>query len=107
MANGGIEITEALERLLPRKRGKGRLPPAPTRAGLGPSIAEAVPSGGDRGSGTGWISPIVEQEYTGSTYYYMVDSSGLFTFEFGHELTLIDDDGAGDTYVIKLDDPST
>lgn len=105
--NGGVSLGQAIERLVPKKRGKGRLPPAPEREALGPSTAEAVPIGDDLQTGTGWISPIVQQKYTGATYYTEVSSDGLWTWEFGHEVTLIDDDGNGDTYVLKLDDPNT
>lgn len=106
--NGGVDISAALDRLQHKKRGKGRLPPATPRDAIGVAVSEAVPAGVEpgTGSGSGPVSPFVEQPYTGSTYYYKVSSNGLYVEEYGHEVTVIDDDGAGNTYVTKLIDPS-
>ena len=108
MADGVNNATTAA-RLMPPSRGKGRLKPAAAREKIGVSRAEATPtSDEEESSGAGgWVSPIVEQAYSGSTFYQHVDSSGLFTLEFGDTWTGIDDDGNGDTYIIKNDDPAT
>lgn len=105
--NGGVSLADAVARLVPQKRGKGRLKPAADREAIGESRSESVPSNEEPGSGAGLITPWVEQEYTGSTFYHITDSSGLLMIEFGHETEMIDDDGNGDTFVIKHDDPNS
>lgn len=102
--NGGANLADAIERLVPVKRGKGRLKSAPERDAIGESVAEAVPAGADPNS-SGITSPLVEQAYTGATYYNLTSSDGLFVFEFGHETDYVDNDGAGDTFTIKHIDP--
>lgn len=84
-----------------------RLDPAGTPAPVGPARAVAARKlAGDAATGGGGIeSPIVEQPYTGETFYYLTSSDGLFTWEFGAETTTIDADGAGVTHVWKHLDP--
>lgn len=95
-----------LRRLIPLKRGQGRLQEAPTRAGIAVARSEASPSAPSGVSSSGGItSPLVEQTYAGSTYYTLTSSDGLFVIEFADETTYIDDDGAGDSYVVKHIDP--
>lgn len=108
----GERLTTAIRSLTVgnRRRVTGRrLDPSGEPAEIGPertTVPRRVEDPSTSGGG-GWISPIVQQKYTGATYYTEVSSDGLWTWEFGHEVTLIDDDGAGDTYVLKLDDPNT
>ena len=102
----GQSIQEQLKRLIDTSRGKGRLGTAAERDAIGESRSEAVNSGSEPGAG-GITSPLVEQEYTGSTFYSWTSSDGLFVLEFGDTSTWIDDDGAGATYVFKNDDPAT
>ena len=106
MDNSGVDLGEAIERLLPRKRGKGLLPDPPERDGIGVAVSEAVPAGAEPGSGGGVTSPLIEQAYAGSTYYSLVSSDGLFVFEFPDQTEYIDDDGAGDSIVFEHLDPS-
>lgn len=103
--DGGVNITEAIERLSGKKRGKSRLPAATERDAIGVAKSETVPSGVEPGFGGGITSPLVEQAYAGSTYYSLVSSDGLFTFEFPDTTTYTDDDGAGDAYVFEHIDP--
>jgi len=103
MAENLVKLINALTN---PKRGKGRLGPAPSRKALGQSRAEVLPTGEapDDGS-SGIISPLVEQAYTGSTFYSLTSSDGLFIFEFGDQTEYIDDDGAGTSIVVKHIDP--
>lgn len=80
--NGGVSLAEQIGRLIPPKRGKGRLPPAPTREAIGVAKSEAVPAGADPSSASGIVGPLTEQVYAGSTYYYQTSSDGLFVIEF-------------------------
>ena len=101
------DLPKKLRRIVLPERGKGLLPEAPQRPALPESKAEAVPDGGNPSSpGGGRVSPDVEQPYAGSTYYYIYSSDGLTTFEFGHEVTVIDDDGNGATHVTKRHNPN-
>lgn len=102
----GVSLAELVTRLSPVRRGKGGLSPAPSREAIGISKAEAVPASEEPGAGA-LISPLVEQAYAGSVFYELTDSSGLLVLEYGDTVTLIDNDGAGDTYLVKLDDPTT
>lgn len=105
--DNGVNLQEAIERLIARKRGKGLLPDAPPRDGIGVSKSEAVPVGTAPGAtaGVGVISPLIEQAYAGSTYYSLVSSDGLFVFEFPDQTEYIDDDGDGDSFVFEHLDP--
>lgn len=96
-----------IDRLIPKKRGQGRLQEAPERDALPPSVTEATPAAPSEegGGGGGRISPEVEQTYTGSTYYTLTSSDGLFVLEFPDQTTVIDDDGAGTALVYKWLDP--
>ena len=105
--NQGADLREAIERLANPKRGKGRLGPAADREALGPSTATAFPTSDDPIATGGLVSPVVEQEYAGTTFYSWVSADGLFILEFGDQTTWIDDDGAGVTFVIKHDNPAT
>jgi len=98
-------LADAIERINSRKRGKGRLGEAATRTTLPVAVSEAVPTASTEGDGI--ISPLVEQEYAGATFYSLTSSDGLFVLEYGDTTTLIDNDGTGNTFVIKHDDPST
>jgi len=99
-------LVKLINSLTNPKRGKGRLGPAPSRKALGQSRSEVLPSGEapDDGS-SGIISPLAEQDYTGSTFYSLTSSDGLFIFEFGDQTEYIDDDGAGSSIVVKHIDP--
>lgn len=45
---------------------------------------------GEEDDGGGIASPLTEQEYTGSTYYNLTSSNGLFVFEFPDETDYLD-----------------
>ena len=71
------------------KRYKELLQPAPA--------ADTIPAA--RGTGlrtvgtetdAGIASPLTEQEYTGTTYYQMTSSDGLFVFEFSTSTPYLD-----------------
>lgn len=96
------DLADLVRRLSPQPRGKGRLPEAPAVAGLPASKVEAVPSGG-RGAvtGAGIVSPLLEQPYTGSTYYQLVSADGLFVFEYPAETTYRDDNGTGASFTFS------
>lgn len=100
----GVTLADAIERLTKKKRGRGRLDPAASRDAIGVSVAEAVPTATEPGSGV--VSPLVEQAYAGATFYSFTSSDGLFVFEFGDQTDYIDDDGNGDTITVKHLDPS-
>ena len=106
--NGGDDIQESIRRLAGiSNRGKGRLKTAPTRGAIDSAASQALPSGADpSSSASGIVSPLQEQAYTGSTYYSLVSSDGLFTVEFPDQTSYIDDNGAGDTYVFEHIDPA-
>lgn len=94
-----------------QKRSREPLPPAeapeaiPEARVTGARQANPATSGS---GGGGPVSPLVEQEYTGETFYSLTSSDGLFVLEYGDTTTLIDNDGSetGSTYVIKHRDPS-
>lgn len=96
----GVTFAEVVDRLTTKERGKGRLEPAPSRAAILESIARATPTSADP-LGAGVTSPLAEQAYAGSTYYEMLSSDGLFTFEYPDETQYIDNDGAGDIILVK------
>ncbi len=100
-------FSNRLRRFVETSRGKGALPPAAARDAIGVAISEGRNSGTAIGSQGGFVSPWVEQEYTGNTFYQLVSSDGFFVFEFGDQTELIDDDGTGSSFVVKHDDPST
>lgn len=82
MAESGTPLAELVERLAPKKRGKGRLPAAPSRGAIGISVATAYPSAAAAGS---IQSPLTEQDGT-RTYHataqYVTSSDGFFVLEF-------------------------
>lgn len=90
---------EQIQRLTRQKRGRGRLGEAADREALEAAESEAVPGGTDPSEG--WASPLVEQAYTGSTYYSLVSSDGLFIFEYADLTDYLDDDGGGVTRTFK------
>lgn len=94
-------FAEAVERINAKKRGKGRLDAAATRDKIGVSIAEAVPTGATPGTGSGPISPLVEQPYAGSTFLNWVSSDGLFVFEYGDQTEYLDNGGVGASYIYE------
>ncbi len=86
-----MPLTEAVERLIPKTRGRGRLDPAAERDGIKESIGITYPSASQPGSGGGGVaSPLTEQPYTGTTYYDFVSSDGLFVFEYPTETDYLD-----------------
>lgn len=54
-------------------------------------IGTPVASGSDATGGIAW--PLTEQPYTGSTYYQLTSSDGLFVFEYGATTPYSDGDG--------------
>lgn len=91
---------DTVQRLTRQPRGTGRLDAPAAREALAEALSEAVPAGaGDTGAGL--VSPIVEQAYTGTTYYSLVSSDGLFVYEYADETEYVDDDDAGVSFVVK------
>lgn len=68
---GGVDITDAIDRLIPRKRGKGRLSDPPTRDALPSLQAIAYPDGG-RSLSAGAAN---------RTAYTLTSSDGLFQLQ--------------------------
>jgi hypothetical protein len=93
---------ESLKRLIKPQRGKGRLQEAAAREALATAISEALPATGAGGNGVS--SPLVEQNYTGSTYYSLVSSDGLFVFEFPDQTEYLD--ANSQSIVFEHQDPS-
>jgi hypothetical protein len=93
--------TENLRRLIQPQRGKGRLQEAAARESLAVAVSEALPA---TGAGDGVSSPLVEQNYTGSTYYSLVSSDGLFVFEFPDQTEYLD--ANSQSIVFEHQDPS-
>jgi hypothetical protein len=92
---------ESLKRLIKPQRGKGRLQEAAAREALATAISEALPA---TGAGDGVSSPLVEQNYTGSTYYTLTSSDGLFVFEFPDQTEYLD--ANSQSIVFEHQDPS-
>lgn len=85
-------IQEQLERLTGKKRGKGRLKPAAARGAIPADTVTVYPSASSPG-GAGVAWPLVEQPYTGSTFYSLRSSDGFIVFEYGHTTTYQDGSG--------------
>lgn len=100
----GVSLSEAIERLAPKRRGKGRLAPAPAREGIATDVVEVLPSA-DPLNASGLVSPLVEQAYAGTTYYNFTSSCGFIVFEFADSTTYIDDGGSGSAVVFQHLDP--
>jgi len=98
-------LREDLKRFINTSRGRGRLDPAPERDAIGIAVSEGLPTANEPASGGGVDSPLVEQAYTGSTWYSLTSSDGFFVFEFGDQTEYTDNDGAGSTIVVKHIDP--
>lgn len=82
MAGSGNTLAELVERLSPKKRGRGRLDPAPSRGAIGESVATAYPSAAAAGAIS---SPLTEEADT-RTYHataqYLTSSDGFFVLEY-------------------------
>lgn len=82
MAGSGNTLAELVERLTPKKRGKGRLESAPSRSAIGVSVATVYPSAAASSS---IRSPLTEEDGT-RTYHetaqYLTSSDGFFVLEF-------------------------
>lgn len=87
----GLSLNEAIDRINNKKRGKGRLDSAPEREALPKSVAVALPT--SQALGGGIASPLTEQPYTGSTYYDLTSSDGLFVFEYPDQTEYLDANG--------------
>ena len=88
----GLSLNEAIDRINNKKRGKGRLDSAPEREALPKSVAVALPA--SQALSGGIASPLVEQPYTGSTFYQLTSSDGLFVFEFSDQTEYLDANNA-------------
>lgn len=97
------DLTDSLKRLINPRRGRGLLAPAASRDAI--AVSRSIAYNSEPESGSGVTSPLVEQAYTGSTFYSLTSSDGFFVFEFGDETTYIDNDGTGAEIVIKNLDP--
>lgn len=76
-------ISDVIDRLTKKRRGKGLLGPAAQRDGLPISTAIAYPAGAEAAVGsTGIASPLTEQEPPNTNTYTLTSSDGLFVFEF-------------------------
>lgn len=90
---GGDDITDQIDRLLPKKRGKGRLGPAPSREALPVSVAEVLPESTKPGGGISW--PLTETSRVTETVrvYDPNDATRYVDVERVTELYLEDDEG--------------
>jgi len=93
--------TESIKRLIKPMRGKGRLQESAAREALSIAVSEALPA---TGAGDGVSSPLIEQNYTGSTYYSLTSSDGLFVFEFPDQTEYLD--ANSQSIVFEHQDPS-
>lgn len=88
---------EDLTRILPKKRGTGRLDEPVAREPIAADWVVALPQAA--GTGSGIASPLTEQEYAGETWYQLISSDGLFVFEFPDQTTYLD---AAETEVVVV-----
>jgi len=97
-------IQDRLKRLTNPKRGKGRLPPAPSRSSLPRDLTLSYPVGDSNATG-GIAWPLTETNTTPpSEYFHMTSSDGFVVFEFGRETYYTD--GNGDSGAVINLDPS-
>lgn len=104
MAGSGNTLAELVERLAPKKRGKGRLAPAPSRSAIGTSVATAYPSASDS---RGIESPLTEQADTRThhaTAYTLTSSSGFLVLEYAAVDEITFSDAVGEEIVLAFDD---
>ena len=91
----GLSLNEAIERINNKKRGKGRLDPAPEREGLSKSVAVALPT--SQALGGSIASPLTEQPDTRVTEIVRIcDPSDANTFvevEAATQITFLDANG--------------
>lgn len=100
-----VNLSEAIGRLLPKKRGKGRLPPAASRGAIGESVSEAVPSAAEPGgAGVNW--PLTEISRVSETVrvYDPADASVFIDIERATQVTF--QDAGGEQVVMNLTYPS-
>lgn len=84
-----------------QKRQREPLGALPSGATVPGSTTTATPAAGAAG---GINSPLTEQEYTGSTYYQLTSSDGLFVFEFADQTEYTD--GGGNQVDVIHKDPA-
>jgi hypothetical protein len=104
MAESGVPLAQLVERLAPKKRGKGRLRPAPSRTAIPASTATAYPSGADI---DGIESPLTEQADTRTyhaTTYTLTSSSGFLVLEYAAIETMTFSDAVSREVVFEFDD---
>lgn len=78
-AGGGTDVADAIDRLTPKQRGKGRLGPAPSREALPPSSAEALPPEPAAG-GISWPLNEVADARTYGLPLEFTSSDGMFVW---------------------------
>jgi hypothetical protein len=88
----GLTIQQQIKRLADPPRGKGRAGEIPDRDAIPAAKSEAVPDTEAISNGTGIASPLTEQAYSGSAYYQLVSSDGLFVLEFPVQTRYLDAD---------------
>lgn len=76
-----------LERLIPRKRGKGRLAPPPKREQIPARRVVTLRAGAEA---SGFSTPLTEQPYTGTNQFSLTSSDGLMVFEYGEFTDYLD-----------------
>lgn len=98
-------LAEALRKLQPIKRGRGRLKPPAEREAIAASVATIYPSTGNVGSGI--ASPLTEDDTLRE--YHALDSitssDGLFVIEFYPYSKRVFDDANSEQVVFNLAEP--
>lgn len=82
MAGSGNTLAELVERLAPKKRGKGRLAPAPSRSAIGASVATAYPSAAAAGAISSPLTEVADTRTYHATAQYLTSSDGFFVLEY-------------------------
>lgn len=99
---GGEDMTDAIKRLLPRRRGKGRLPDPPTREALPSRQVVSHPSGGSiNGAGIRWPLTEVSRITTTVRVYDPHDATRYVDFEDITTLTVQDADGRSGQIILS------
>jgi hypothetical protein len=82
MAESGVPLAELIERLSPKKRGKGRLKPAPGRSAIGESVATAYPSASAAGAISSPLTEVADTRTYYATAQFLTSSDGFFVLEY-------------------------
>ncbi|MEE4660999.1 MAG: hypothetical protein V2J89_11065 [Halieaceae bacterium] len=100
-------LGKSIERLIGRKKGKGRLPPAAARGALGVDVVEATPQSSQPSSGAlNWPiteEDIADREYHPEVFYQSPD--GIFVMLVSAPSKMVFTDAYGQTGEMHPADP--